>query len=121
MYMKLFKNFFSKNKTMPENENHTEDTHKEEAPETTPPHSNGEEIPTEKLEAPDATETTPVEEYIPSAQESPTQKSERELTQEVLELAQSNFATDNPNSTWESVEQQVRWDYIDKAHDSIEK
>lgn len=43
-------------------------------------------------------------------------KSDRELTKEVLAKAISLFNTDNPGKVWEDVDQQTRWDYIDKAY-----
>ncbi len=41
---------------------------------------------------------------------------ERELTQEVLDKAIESFKSENPDKNWDEVDQQTRWDYLEKAY-----
>lgn len=94
--MSIFDKFF-KPKTMPENEN----------PVVTP-----------ETEQPTHTETPPAEttSIVESSNENPVQKSDRELTKEVLAKAIASFETENPGKQWEEVDQDTRWNYLDKAY-----
>lgn len=40
----------------------------------------------------------------------------RELTQAVLEKAIAIFKSENPDETWEEVDQETRWKYLDQAY-----